>query len=148
MAEPEPCADEWTVVQRDKGRKRGNRRQTTHRHSRGGKTAGVPAVQVDASRAALASDPVGEPEIQRAVLQMRRSVESMQSSAVAQHAVEMVQKLEVPQEIVCYGIGDIVNSRIARLQLSLALFIASNVGLDRSAVSFYDPVLTLSLIHI
>ena len=49
MAEPEPCADEWTVVQRDKGRKRGNRRQTTHRHSRGGKTAGVPAVQVDAS---------------------------------------------------------------------------------------------------
>ena len=100
MAEPEPCADEWTVVQRGKakGRKRGTRRQTAHRHSHGGKTAGVPAVQVDASRAALASDSAGEQDIQRAVMQMQRSVETMQSSTVAQHALEMVKKIELPQE--------------------------------------------------
>lgn len=147
--EPEPAAavaaDEWTVVQRvkPKGRKRGRgRRQPARGHSRGGRAAGVTGVQVDASRAALASDLVGEQEIERAVMQMQQSVESMRSSAVAQHAVAMVQKLEVPQEIVCYGIGDIVNSRIARLQLAMALFIASEISLDRAAVSFYDPVLT------
>lgn len=153
--EPEPPAtiggehpaDEWTVVSRRtgkaKGRKRGRKRlQSAHTHSPGGAAAGVPAVQVQASRAALASDPAGEQEIQRAVIQMRRSVESMESSAVAQYAVEMIQKLEAPQEIVCYGIGDVVNSRIARLQLALALFIAENIRLDPAAVSFYDPVLT------
>lgn len=137
-------ADEWTVVQRGKpqGKKRGRGRQSTHRHSRGGKPAGVPGEQVAASRAALASDNIGEHEIQRAVMQMHRSVESMRSSAVAQHAVAMVRKLEAPQEMVCYGIGDIVNSRIARLQLALALFIANEISLDRAAISFYDPVLT------
>lgn len=149
--EPEPqppaamqSAGEWTVVQRSKpqGKKRGRGCRSTHRHSRGGKSAGVPGEQVDASRASLASDPIGEHEIQRAVMQMHRSVESMRSSAVAQHAVAMVRKLEAPQEMVCYGIGDIVNSRIARLQLALALFIANEISLDRAAISFYDPVLT------
>lgn len=148
--EPEPpvaavAADEWTVVQRVKprGRKRGRgRRQPAHGHSRGNQAGGVTGVQVDASRVALASDLVGEQEIERAVMQMQQSVESMRSSAVAQHAVAMVQQLEMPQEIVCYGIGDIVNSRIARLQLAMALFIASEINLDRAAVSFYDPVLT------
>ena len=75
-------------------------------------------------------------------MQMQRSVETMQSSTVAQHALEMVKKIELPQEIVCYGIGDIVNSRIARLQLALALFLAKELSLNRDAVSFYDPVLT------
>jgi hypothetical protein len=102
----------------------------------------VPAASVDLSRAALAADPSGEQQIRRAVTQMQQTVDSMQSSTVAQHAMAMMQRLEAPQEIVCYGIGDIINSNTARLQLALALSLASGLGLDRSAVSFFDPVLT------
>ena len=71
------------------------------------------------------------------------SVLQVQSSAIAQHARVLVQALDAPpQHIVCYGIGDIINSSIARLQLALALSIGNDLGLDRAAVSFFDPVLS------
>ena len=67
----------------------------------------------------------------------------VQSSAVAQHARILIQALAArPRQIVCYGIGDIINSSIARMQLALALSIGNDLGLDRAAVSFFDPVLS------
>ena len=65
-----------------------------------------------------------------------RCAPQVASSAVARRAREILQqRSEPPQEVVCYGVGDIVGSNTARLQLALALCLAQALGIERGARS-------------
>ena len=53
---------------------------------------------------------------------------------MARRAREILQqRSEPPQEVVCYGVGDIVGSNTARLQLALALCLAQALDIERGA---------------
>ena len=141
MGEPEPepgPVDEWEVVRpRRRGRNGGRGK------GRGRSRARTPGLLACTTCNHPHEESDGNDGAERALAQMHEALSAVRGSALVGRAREqLLPQLQGVRQIVCYGVGDVAVSNIARLQLALAMCLATELQLHPADIFFYDPVLS------